>query len=105
MPQTRLFFIARKPEAYHIASILDPQFEEDGITSVLFETVQDNGEWCYSVYVNRADEDEAEHLIKERLGSDAFGLTIQKERLDDTDWVSQTLEELSPVRAGRRASR
>ena len=41
MKQTCLTLTTRKPEAYHIASILDPQFEEDGVTSVLFETQED----------------------------------------------------------------
>lgn len=101
MSQTRLYFTARKPELFHIASILDPQFEEDGITSVLFETVQGNGEWCYAVYVDSDQADATEELIRQRLGADAFGLTIEREVLEDQDWVSQTLTELSPVRAGR----
>ena len=52
MQQVRLTLTTRKPEAYHIASILDPQFEEDGITSVLFEEEGSAGEWSYSIYVD-----------------------------------------------------
>ncbi|MEL6505188.1 MAG: 50S ribosomal protein L11 methyltransferase [Pseudomonadota bacterium] len=101
MPQTRLYLSARKPELWHIASILDPYFEEEGITSVLFETVQGNGEWCYSVYVETDAADTTAQLMRDRLGNDTFGLAIEREELEDQDWVSQTLTELAPVRAGR----
>jgi ribosomal protein L11 methyltransferase len=101
MKQTRLTLTTRKPEAYHIASILDPQFEEDGITSVLFEVAEDTGQWGYSIYV---PEDEAQHwdgVIRDRLGQDCFGLDLVHEPVADIDWVTATLRELSPVDAGR----
>ncbi len=101
MNQTRLYFIARKPEAMHIASILDPRFEEEGVTTVLFETEQGNGDWCYSIYI---PQNEAAHWREEltrRLGNDAFGLTISEEVLENKDWVNETLRNLSPVSAGR----
>ncbi|MEL7228749.1 MAG: 50S ribosomal protein L11 methyltransferase, partial [Pseudomonadota bacterium] len=40
-------------------------------------------------------------LMRDRLGNDTFGLAIEREELEDQDWVSQTLTELAPVRAGR----
>ena len=101
MSQTRLFLTTRKPEAHHIAQILDGYFEEEGITTVLFETVQDQGIWCYSIYVPNEDKDHWKERMTERLGSDAFGLEIREEILGDVDWVSETLRELSPVSAGR----
>ena len=101
MNQTRLYFNARKPEAMHIASILDPQFEEEGLTTVLFETEQDNGDWCYSIYVPSDDSAHWRSELKRRLGNDAFGLTISEEILEDKDWVSETLRNLTPVSAGR----
>ena len=101
MQQVRLTLTTRKPEAYHIASILDPQFEEDGITSVLFEEQGSNGEWSYSIYVDELDADHWESQIRDRLGNDCFGLEVKREEIADIDWVSQTLRELSPVSAGR----
>ncbi|MEP0943689.1 MAG: 50S ribosomal protein L11 methyltransferase [Rhizobiaceae bacterium] len=101
MKQTRLTLITRKPEAYHIASILDPQFEEDGITCVLFEVEEGAGQWGYSIYV---PEEEAAHwddIIRDRLGRDCFGLELVHEPVADIDWVTATLRELSPVDAGR----
>lgn len=101
MSQSRLTLTTRKPEAYHIASILDPQFEEDGITSVLFETAEDSGFWSYSIYIQT---DETEHWtqeIRNRLGNDCFGLEVECEVIDEIDWVSASLRDLSPVTAGR----
>lgn len=101
MQQTRLTLTTRKPEAYHIASILDPQFEEEGITSVLFEEQEDSGNWSYSIYVEGSAADHWEGIIRDRLGHDCFGLDVVHEAVADVDWVSATLRQLSPVSAGR----
>ncbi len=101
MSQTRLYLSTRKPEAMHIAQILDPQFEEEGITTVLFETEQGNGDWCYSIYIPSDETAKYRGAITKRLRNDTFGLTIHEEVLEDTDWVSATLRDLSPVSAGR----
>lgn len=101
MKQTRLTLTTRKPEAYHIASILDPQFEDDGITSVLFEEQEDSGLWSYSIYVEENSADHWDKIIRDRLGQDCFGLELVHEPVADIDWVSETLRELSPVDAGR----
>ena len=101
MSQTRLYLTARKPEAFHIARILDPQFEEDCITCVLFETAEDSGYWCYSIYVPSDETEMWTQVIKDRLGDDCFGLKIEEEVIPDVDWVTETLRELSPVSAGR----
>ena len=101
MQQTRLHLTARKPEANHIASILDPGFEDEGLSTVLFETEDGNGEWCYSVYVPSEDVDQWKDWIRNHLGDDCFGLELGEEELPETDWVSQTLRALPPGSAGR----
>lgn len=101
MNQIRLTLTTRKPEAFHIASILDPQFEEEGITSVLFEEQEDSGQWSYSIYVEESTSDHWEGVIRDRLGNDCFGLDVVRESIANIDWVSETLRELSPVSAGR----
>lgn len=101
MTQVRLHLTARKPEVHHIASILDPQFEEDGVTSVLFEADENSGQWCYSIYVDQKDVDFWTRTLKERLGDDLFGLTLEQEVLEDINWVTHTLKNLPPVSAGR----
>ncbi len=101
MSQTRLFLSARKPEANHIASILDVHFEEEGVPTVLFEDDDHPGNWCYSIYVETHEADDREAQIYNLLGSDGFGLKVAHEVLGDVDWVTHTLQELSPVSAGR----
>ncbi len=101
MNQTRLFLQARKPEAYHISSILDAALDDEAVPIALFELEEKPGEWCISLYVNHKDADEYEAKIHRILGSDGFGLKISREEITETDWVGQTLRELAPVRAGR----
>ena len=101
MSQVRLYLTARKPEAFHIASILDPVFEELGYTNVLFEDDENPGNWCYSVYVEADEADAASKILRDNLGSDAFALPLEIEKLGDEDWVSKSLKDLSPVEAGR----
>ncbi len=101
MKQARLYLTARKPEAFHIASILDPILEEEGITSALFEDDQNSGKWCYAVYADKQDIPQYRRLMRDKLGADTFGLSIHEEVLEDRDWVKETLRELKPVQAGR----
>ncbi len=101
MNQTRLYLQARKPEANHICDILTAGLEDDGVPIAIYEDEDQPGEWCVSIYVAKQDADLFDKKIRLLLGSDAFGLEINREELGDIDWVSQTLRELSPVRAGR----
>jgi len=98
--QSRLYFSARKPEATHIGSILDAALDDEGIPSALFEEADRPGEWCYSLYVEHAAAEEWRARVLALLGSDGFGLQLQEEVLGEVDWVSQTLQELTPVDAG-----
>ena len=101
MSQARLYLTTRKPEANHIASILDPFFEDEGIPAALFEDKDNPGNWCWSIYVASEDRDHWRDYIIDWLGGDGFSLTIETEILGDVDWVSATLRELAPVKAGR----
>ena len=101
MNQTRLFLQARKPEANHIYSILEAALEEEGMPISLFEHDDRPGEWCVSLYVDQEQADQLEERVLQSLGSDAFGLKIEREELGSIDWVSETLRELVPVKAGR----
>ena len=101
MNQTRLFLQARKPEANHIYSILEAVLEEEGTPISLFEHDDRPGDWCVSLYVDQDQADQLEERVSQTLGSDAFGLKIEREELGNIDWVSETLRELVPVKAGR----
>ncbi|MEM1039219.1 MAG: 50S ribosomal protein L11 methyltransferase [Pseudomonadota bacterium] len=101
MTQTRLYFFARKPEANHIASILDPTLDDEIVSTALFEDEKQPGVWCYSLYVETQEVDGWKQRILSTLGSDGFGLTLNEEVLPDLDWVTQSLEQLAPVEAGQ----
>lgn len=65
----------------------------------LFETDQRPDEWSVSIYIDQRDRNLFEQKIKKALGAD--GPPIACEQLGDIDWVSKTLANLAPVRAGR----
>ncbi|WP_420962727.1 50S ribosomal protein L11 methyltransferase [Brucella sp. IR073] len=100
MPQTRLFLTAGKEEAERIYALIEQEFEEDGLPIAIVEVDEDRQIFEVSLYVE-TDADPAEARIADRIGSDAFGLQIQREVLPDIDWVVYSLEGLKPVRAGR----
>ena len=101
MSQSRLHLTTNKSDAYQIAEIMDPHFEEEGIASVLFETSEDSGFWCYSIYIDGTDKDQWRSFMTDRLGEQFSALKIEEEQIEDIDWVSETLRELAPVVAGR----
>lgn len=101
MSQARLYLMANKPDAHHIASILDPVFEELGLATALFEKADVPDQWCFSIYVPADEIDPWRKQIHERLPGDMSSLSIEVEHIEDIDWVSSTLKDLSPVRAGR----
>lgn len=97
----RLCLTARKPEANHIASILDPVMEEAGIPAALYEATNRPGEWTYAIYVDAGQTGSWRARVTDMLGSDAFGLPLTEETVADIDWVAETLKDLAPVSAGR----
>jgi len=100
MPQTRLFLAAGKDEAERIYSLIEQEFEEDGLPVAIVEVDEERQIFEVSLYVEE-DADAAAARIADRIGSDAFGLEIKREELPDIDWVVHSLEGLKPVRAGR----
>jgi ribosomal protein L11 methyltransferase len=87
---------AEKPVLDALAQRFDPIAEENGWPASLFETVQDSGDWTYSIYVGEEDVTELRAML---AGED--GLKIDEEQVEQIDWVAATLEQLAPVRAGR----
>ena len=97
--QTRLFVTAGKIEAERIFTMLEREFEEDGLPVSNAEIDEDREIFEVSVYT--FEPDEIEPRIRDILGSDSFGLELKREQVPDIDWVAHSLEGLKPVRAGR----
>jgi ribosomal protein L11 methyltransferase len=97
--QTRLFVTAGKIEAERIFTMLEREFEDDGLPVANAEIDEDREIFEVSVYT--FEPDEIETRIRDVLGSDTFGLELKREQVPDIDWVAHSLEGLKPVRAGR----
>jgi ribosomal protein L11 methyltransferase len=101
MPQIRLSMSGGKAEITRVHRFLEDEFEDDGMPLAFSELNEDEDRFEVSLYVDETEADEAETRIRERLGSDAFGLSIIRETMPDIDWVAHSLEGLKPVRVGR----
>ena len=97
--QTRLTLRCRKPEAEKILRALEPYEEEDAVP-LLMEEIAD-GAWQVALYVPAEETGDWEAKLRDRLGSDLFGLELDVEPVPPIDWVAHTQASLSPVRAGR----
>lgn len=100
LKQRRFFIQCGKTEADRIYDLLEIALEDEGYPLSRFERDEDTQDTEISIYLEMSD-DEGIALIKDRLGSDAFGLDIHAEDIPDIDWVSHVLADLKPVRAGR----
>lgn len=87
--------------AYQINNILDAEFEEDGIAVSLFEVDEADSIWCVSIYVPSEQSDEFKSRMETSLTRNGIRTDIESEKILPTDWVAETLRQLSPVRAGR----
>lgn len=103
MPQVRLHLSAEKLEAERIFELLEREFEDDGYALANMEVDEPSQIFEVSLYADDEQQDIAaiEERMTDCLGSDGFGLGIQREVLPDVDWVAKSLEGLKPVRAGR----
>lgn len=100
MPQTRLYFSAAKKDAEAAYRQLETLLEDDGFPISIFELDEDAGIDEVSVYVDGEPEG-LEARIADVLKANALGVALQRENLDDIDWVAKSLEGLKPVRVGR----
>lgn len=97
MRQTRLFFACNAREAAGLLGPVEAEFEADAAPVAAFEVDEDAGIWNVCVYAPSDDV----AAFRERLERHSGGRPVEAEALDDIDWVTQSLEGLKPVRAGR----
>ncbi|MCG6857234.1 MAG: 50S ribosomal protein L11 methyltransferase [Salaquimonas sp.] len=101
MSQIRLFVDCTEYQARSLSPLVETAFEEEGYPVASFETDAAAGSWSVSIYVPAEQVDEVEKRLGQLLSGAAFEGEIGRQELDNTDWVSQTLADLKPVRAGR----
>ncbi|MBS3649197.1 50S ribosomal protein L11 methyltransferase [Pseudaminobacter sp. 19-2017] len=100
MSQTRLFFTAGKQAAEQFFTLLELEFEEDGLPLASIEVDEAAGIQEISLYVD-GDPADAERRMTSILTSHGHAEPVSREELPDVDWVARSLEGLKPVRAGR----
>jgi ribosomal protein L11 methyltransferase len=98
LAQTRLHLTLNRPQSTALFSLLEAEFEEDGLPLALVELDEAAGTEEISVYADEEDLDAVEARIRAAAGDGA--LLISREVLPDIDWVARSLEGLKPVRAG-----
>ncbi len=101
MPQTRLHFIATRPDSTALFGSLEREFEDDGLALAVFEIDEAEGTEEISVYADASEAGDIENRIRIAAGVPGASLEIAHEELPDIDWVTKSLEGLKPVRAGR----
>ena len=100
MPQTRLYLNASKIDAQRAYHAFEAEFEEDGHPLLVFEV--DEAADIHEVSVYAPEEpDHVAARMKAVLDRLAIPSSIGRETLEDIDWVTKSLEDLKPVRAGR----
>ena len=101
MSQTRLYIAAPRKTAEGAARLLEAEFDEEGLPVAAFETGPDETAWSVSLYAPNDDLASVEARMAAVLQRGGITAKPNREALEDTDWVSLTLADLAPVRAGR----
>jgi ribosomal protein L11 methyltransferase len=101
MPQIRLHVTTDEATAHSLLDLLEIEFEEDGFAISTTEIDEDEKIWNASVYVDDETEQDAHTRIEKVLAASNLTLDIESETLPDIDWVTHTLEGLTPVETGR----
>jgi ribosomal protein L11 methyltransferase len=87
------------PEARRIADFLDRDFAETGGVVALVEIGPER--WRIDAYFPDGEPDAIAAMVRDALGSDAFGALQGTQSLPETDWVAKSLAGLAPVASGR----
>lgn len=100
MPQTRLFLALNGPDGRRAYEVLEQEFEEDGLPLLIRELDEAADLHEVAVY-DTGEAADVERRMADRLRAAGIRSTIERETLDDIDWVAKSLGNLRPVRAGR----
>ena len=103
MPAVQVRLVAEGPESERLERLLGEAFEFEGYPVTREETVPYSEIWSVDTLVFDAEsEEEAADLVRDALGSDAFGAELTTTVLDlDANWIAMSEEIRHPVEAGR----
>lgn len=103
MPAVQVRLVAEGPESERLERLLGDAFEFEGYPVTREETVPYSEIWSVDVLVFDAESEEAAAgLVRDALGSDAFGAELTTTVLDlDANWIAMSEEIRHPVEAGR----
>ncbi|WP_156850762.1 50S ribosomal protein L11 methyltransferase [Bartonella refiksaydamii] len=96
--QIRLYCTIFKEEAEQFYTLMETAFDEEGYPLALAEVDEKNAVYELSLYVNKENQENASKRFSNILSIDPN--KINHEILPDIDWVQQSLQGLTPVRAG-----
>ncbi|MGV0819246.1 50S ribosomal protein L11 methyltransferase [Martelella sp. AMO21009] len=103
MSQIRLYVTTNEAGAGQVLDALSMALGEEPYALATMEIDEKANRWEASVYLD-ADEEEALRAIFADVVNSVFGESspeIEKEAIEDIDWIAKSLEGLKPVRAGR----
>ncbi|MER2606165.1 MAG: 50S ribosomal protein L11 methyltransferase [Siculibacillus sp.] len=103
MPAVQVRLVAEGPESERLERLLGEAFEVEGYPVTREETVPYSEIWSVDTLVFDAEsEEQAADLVREALGTDAFGAELTTTVLDlDANWIAMSEEIRHPVAAGR----
>ncbi|WP_273756312.1 50S ribosomal protein L11 methyltransferase [Bartonella sp. MM73XJBT] len=96
--QIRLYYNAFKNEAEQLYTVMETAFDEEGYPLALAEIDEKNAIYELSLYVDKENQEHILQRFAQILSVDPR--KINCEILPNIDWVKQSLEGLTPVRAG-----
>ncbi|VEJ45613.1 50S ribosomal protein L11 methyltransferase [Bartonella vinsonii] len=96
--QIRLYYTASKNEAERSYTLMEKAFEDEGYPLALTEIDEKHAVYELSLYVDKENLENASKQFANILSIDSE--KINREILPNIDWVKQSLEGLTPVRAG-----
>lgn len=99
MPQSRIHAETDRQTATSLMTFFEQMFEERALPVSAFENLEKPEVWNISVYVETEEADEIRQLMNEAADQQNLKISLEREDIPDTDWVSATLRDLSAVRA------
>ncbi len=97
----RLYVTTTEKRAGLVLDLMTEVFGEEDFAIATTEIDERKDIWEASVYMMFADEEAMHARLAAMLAVEHADLAIQREIIPDIDWVTKSLEGLSPVRAGR----